>query len=205
MEDFFVCILKESGGTQRAPSSKFVSSPRRAGLWRIVVSPIIPWNFPSGYDSAMRNLVVLSSLPWPLALGHGGVRPIVAESSLLKHKLLHVNRSRQRSPNIRASDHTCATSIFASANSAEGRCCRSNSLGADYGGRDRTGDPLLAKNRSPLQRLRPLFWFPMFSTIWGICFSLTAKPNAMKTFDSCTVANLHRRSKCSSVDQNVCV
>ncbi len=59
--------------------------------------------------------------------------------------------------------------------------------------------------RSPLQRLHPLFWFPMFSTIWGICFSLTAKPNAMKTFDSCTVANLHRRSKCSSVDQNVCL
>jgi hypothetical protein len=58
-----------------------------------------------------------------------------------------------------------------------------------YGGRDRdrTGDPLLAKNQSPLQRLRPLFWFPMFSTIWGICFSLEAKPNAMKTFDSCTV------------------
>ena len=27
----------------------------------------------------------------------------------------------------------------------------------------------------------------MFSTIWGICFSLEAKPNAMKTFDSCTV------------------
>jgi hypothetical protein len=30
-------------------------------------------------------------------------------------------------------------------------------------------------------------WFPMFSTIWGICFSLEAKPNAMKTFDSRTV------------------
>jgi hypothetical protein len=58
-----------------------------------------------------------------------------------------------------------------------------------YGGRDRdrTGDPLLAKNRSPLQSFSPLFWFPMFSTIWGICFSLEAKPNAMKPFDSCTV------------------
>src|SRR3989454_7166126 len=58
-----------------------------------------------------------------------------------------------------------------------------------YGGRDRdrTGDPLLAKNRSPLQRLRPLFWFPMFSTIWGICFLLNTNSNVMKTYDSCTL------------------
>src|SRR5437016_8111349 len=27
----------------------------------------------------------------------------------------------------------------------------------------------------------------MFSIIWGICFSLNANPNAMKTFDFCTV------------------
>src|ERR1700704_6140777 len=64
--------------------------------------------------------------------------------------------------------------------------------------------PPLATNRSPLQRLRPPFWFPMFSTIWGICFSLEAKPNEMKIFDSCTGAYLRWRSKCSSVDQNAC-
>jgi len=33
-------------------------------------------------------------------LGPGGVRSIVAESLLLKHQLLIVNRSRQRSPNL---------------------------------------------------------------------------------------------------------
>jgi hypothetical protein len=33
----------------------------------------------------------------------------------------------------------------------------------------------------------PLSWFPMFSTIRGICFSLKRNPNAMKTLDSCTV------------------
>jgi len=53
--------------------------------------------------------------------------------------------------------------------------------------RDRTGDPLLVKNRSPLQSFPPLFWFPMFSTIWGICFSLTANPNVMKAEGSCTL------------------
>src|SRR5438552_14516154 len=49
----------------------------------------------------------------------------------------------------------------------------------------------------------------MLSTISGICFSLEAKPNAMKTFDSCTVRAqspicIGDRS-CSSVDQNVCL
>jgi hypothetical protein len=37
-------------------------------------------------------------------LGPGGVRSIVAESLLLKHQLLIVNRSRHRSPNLRAFD-----------------------------------------------------------------------------------------------------
>ena len=45
-----------------------------------------------------------------------------------------------------------AMSFFASANGAEGYCCRSNSLGADYGGRGGTRTPgtrgtLLAKQR----------------------------------------------------------
>jgi hypothetical protein len=37
-------------------------------------------------------------------LGPGGVRSLLAESLLLKHQLLIVNRSRQRSPNLSASD-----------------------------------------------------------------------------------------------------
>jgi putative transposase len=41
-------------------------------------------------------------------LGPGGVRSIVAESLLLKHQLLIVNRSRQRSPNLSAWDRILA-------------------------------------------------------------------------------------------------
>jgi hypothetical protein len=47
--------------------------------------------------------------------------------------------------------------------------------------------PCLQRTGVLSNRSLPLFWFPMFSTIWGICFSLEAKPNAMKTFHSCTV------------------
>ena len=41
-------------------------------------------------------------------LGPGGVRSVVAESLLVKHQLLIVNRSRQRAPNLRASDRVLA-------------------------------------------------------------------------------------------------
>ena len=41
-------------------------------------------------------------------LGPGGVRSLLAESLLLKHQLLIVNRSRQRSPNLSASDRLLA-------------------------------------------------------------------------------------------------
>src|SRR5262245_34622279 len=34
----------------------------------------------------------------------GGIRSVVAESVLVKHQLLILNRSRQRSPNLRVSD-----------------------------------------------------------------------------------------------------
>ena len=55
----------------------------------------------------MRNLLALFiHLIATLArlLGPGGVRSLVAESLLLKHQLLIVNRSRQRSPNRSAWD-----------------------------------------------------------------------------------------------------
>src|SRR5437764_8498669 len=59
----------------------------------------------------MRHLVVL--LIHFLAtlvrlLGPGGVRSVVAESLLLKHQLLLLNRSRQRSPNLSAWDRIFA-------------------------------------------------------------------------------------------------
>jgi putative transposase len=37
-------------------------------------------------------------------LGPGGARSIVAESLLVKHQLLIINRSRKRAPNLRAGD-----------------------------------------------------------------------------------------------------
>jgi putative transposase len=66
---------------------------------------------PSCYDSTMRNLVVLFiHFIGTLArlLGPGGVRSLVAESLLLKHQLLIVNRCRQRSPNLSAWDRVLA-------------------------------------------------------------------------------------------------
>jgi hypothetical protein len=59
----------------------------------------------------MRNLVILfvhllttvARLASP-----GGVRSVVAESVLVKHQLLILNRSRQRAPNLRLSDRIIA-------------------------------------------------------------------------------------------------
>jgi len=48
-------------------------------------------------------IVTLSRL-----LGPGGIRSVVAESVLVKHQLLILNRSRQRAPNLRASDRFVA-------------------------------------------------------------------------------------------------
>ena len=59
----------------------------------------------------MRNLVVLFNhfiATMARLLEPGGVRSLVAESLLLKHQLLIVNRSRQRSPNLSASDRILA-------------------------------------------------------------------------------------------------
>src|ERR1700720_4402094 len=70
-----------------------------------------PRDFPSCYDSAMRNFFalfihVIATLA--RLLGPGGVRSLIAESLLLKHQLLIVNRSRQRSPNLPPSDRVLA-------------------------------------------------------------------------------------------------
>ena len=59
----------------------------------------------------MRNLVIL--LVHVMAtltrfLGPGGIRSVIAESVLAKQQLLILNRSRQRSPNLRTSDRLAA-------------------------------------------------------------------------------------------------
>jgi hypothetical protein len=59
----------------------------------------------------MRNLAVLFIhfvVALARLLGPGGVRSLVAESLLLKHQLLVVNRSRHRSPNLSSSDRILA-------------------------------------------------------------------------------------------------
>jgi len=63
------------------------------------------------YDPKMRDfvlllihlLVTLARLTRP-----GGIRSIIAESVLIKHQLLILNRSRHRSPNLRVSDRIVA-------------------------------------------------------------------------------------------------
>src|ERR1700740_1430291 len=59
----------------------------------------------------MRDLVVLF-IPFIATLarllGPGGARSIVAESLLLKHQLLILNRSRRRSPNLSVTDRILA-------------------------------------------------------------------------------------------------
>ena len=59
----------------------------------------------------MRDLVILFvHIIATLArlLGPGGIRSVVAESILIKQQLLILNRSRQRSPNLRSSDRLVA-------------------------------------------------------------------------------------------------
>src|SRR5438034_7297766 len=59
----------------------------------------------------MSNLVILFIhfiATLARLLGPGGVRSIVAESLIIKHQLLIVNRSRQRSPNLCTSDRILA-------------------------------------------------------------------------------------------------
>ena len=59
----------------------------------------------------MRNLAVLFIhfiAVLARLLGPGGVRSLIAESLLLKHQILILNRSRKRSPNRHASDRILA-------------------------------------------------------------------------------------------------
>src|SRR6266581_4386843 len=59
----------------------------------------------------MRELVILfvhALATLARLLGPGGIRSVVAESVLVKQQLLILNRSRQRSPNLRNSDRLVA-------------------------------------------------------------------------------------------------
>ena len=96
-------------------------SPKRTCGWRIVISPIIPYDPPSCYHSSMRHFVVLFIHLVTIltqVLQPGGVRSLIAESLLLKHQLLIVNRSLQRSPTLSSCDETpgLPTALFVGQN-----------------------------------------------------------------------------------------
>ena len=56
--------------------------------------------------------------------GPGGARSVVAESVLVKHQLLILNRSRKRSPNLRSSD--CVVAGLCAVFIRPGRLCVAN-------------------------------------------------------------------------------
>ena len=74
----FAMIAEELNRLDSPNQACFYTCP-----WRIVIPPLIPWDFPSCYHSSMRNLAVLfihliavlARLPGPC-----GVRSVVAES-----------------------------------------------------------------------------------------------------------------------------
>ncbi|HEV2989245.1 MAG TPA: hypothetical protein VG759_12445 [Candidatus Angelobacter sp.] len=96
---------------RRLPLLEYLRQHNWTCGWRIVIPPKIPEDSPSYYHSSMCNLAVLFIhfiAVLARLLGPGGVRSIVAGSLLLKHQLLIVNRSRQRSPNLSASERIFA-------------------------------------------------------------------------------------------------
>src|SRR5262245_51275523 len=59
----------------------------------------------------MRDLIILLVHLITTAfrlVGHGGLRSVLAESVLIKHQLLTVNRGRRRAPNLRVLDRLIA-------------------------------------------------------------------------------------------------
>ena len=88
---------------------------RIASLYPVPGELLIRGSTPSNsrvcYDQEMRDLVILFvHVIATLArlLGPGGIRSVVAESVLVKHQLLILNRSRQRAPNLHTSDRLVA-------------------------------------------------------------------------------------------------
>ena len=105
------------GSLRRGRSS---SSPFGKGDSGASVEPC-PWRINNGgHQSAsllflvafgMRDLILLvvHVLATSIRLARpGGVRSVLAESVLLKHQLLILNRSRRRAPNLRVSDRMIA-------------------------------------------------------------------------------------------------
>jgi hypothetical protein len=107
-------------GLAVVPAAPEAAPANSACPWRVVTRTRVsgecyfvndPEDSPPCYDSLMRNFAVLFIHFIALLarlLGPGGVRSLVAESLLLKHQILILNRSRKRSPNLHASDRILA-------------------------------------------------------------------------------------------------
>jgi hypothetical protein len=77
----------------------------------LLISAPIPCVSRSCYNLKMCDLVILLVqviVTFSRLLGPGGIRSVVAELVLIKQQLLILNRSRQRAPNLRASDRFVA-------------------------------------------------------------------------------------------------
>jgi transposase InsO family protein len=89
----------------------FIEQSLEAVPGELLICGLIPSDSRFCYDHEMRDLVILFvHVIATLArlLGPGGIRSVVAESVLVKQQLLILNRSRQRSPNLRTSDRLVA-------------------------------------------------------------------------------------------------
>ena len=105
-------VLGDGGfGNLDAQLQQLAMNTRRTCTWRIAKSPRI-WRFERiDMIAAMRDclilfvhlLVTVARLARP-----GGLRSVVAESMLVRHQLLILNRGRQRAPNLRATDRITA-------------------------------------------------------------------------------------------------
>ena len=87
----------------------YACAPRIPNL--ALPGPAFPWILSFCYNRAMRDIVCpfIHIIVTIFRLcRRGGVRSVVAESVLLKQQLLILNRSRNRAPNLRASDRFIA-------------------------------------------------------------------------------------------------
>jgi hypothetical protein len=92
---------------------QFLADSARFYLWVANCSnkPEFVVLFAFCYDPKMREIILLL-LHLLITLARlvkpGGVRSVIAESVTIKHQLVILNRSRQRSPNLRVSDRIIA-------------------------------------------------------------------------------------------------
>src|SRR5437764_14347756 len=91
----------------RKPTALRLVNPSAAKIF-FFIAPPPPRSTLFPYTTLFRSLFIHFIAVLARLLGPGGVRSLVAESLLLKHQILILNRSRKRSPNLHASDRVLA-------------------------------------------------------------------------------------------------